>query len=77
VLVMALILMFALWLPLVTLARATSFVTLVVFAMINLSLWRIQRRGPAPAGLFSVPRWVPVGGFTASLAFLVFQLAQF
>jgi len=75
-LAMGLILVFALWLPLVTLARLTSFVTLVVFAMINLALWRIQRRGPPAPGVFRVPRWVPVGGFVASVGFLLFQLTQ-
>ncbi len=76
VFVMALILGFALWLPLVTLARATSFVTLIVFSLINLALWRIKRRGPAEAGVFEVPGWVPVGGFVASLGFLIFQALQ-
>jgi len=76
VLVMALILVFALWLPLVTLARATSFVTLVVFSLINLALWRIKRRGPAEAGVFQVPVWVPVAGFVASAGFLAFQILQ-
>ncbi|WP_299788728.1 APC family permease [uncultured Shewanella sp.] len=40
------VLVFALWLPLVTLAKTTSFIILVIFALINLSLWLIQRREP-------------------------------
>ena len=73
--VTTLILLFALWLPLVTLARLTSFVTLSVFALVNLSLWRIKRRDVGPAAAFNVPKWVPLVGFVVCTAFLIFQLA--
>ena len=70
-----LVLIMALWLPLETLAKATSYFLLMVFSLINLSLWRIKRRAPHPAGVFCVPRWVPVSGFFASTVFLGIQLA--
>jgi basic amino acid/polyamine antiporter, APA family len=70
-----LVLFMALWLPLETLAKATSYFLLVVFSLINLSLWRLKRRGPHPAGVFCVPRWVPVSGFFASTLFVTIQLA--
>jgi amino acid transporter len=72
-LVTALILVFALALPLVTLARTTSFVTLVIFAAINLALWRIKGRAPAPPGIGVYPRWVCLCGFLASLGLASFQ----
>jgi len=46
IIISAVVLIFALWLPLVTLAKTTSFIILIIFALINLSLWRIQRREP-------------------------------
>ena len=69
-----LVLIMALWLPLETLAKATSYFLLVVFSLINLSLWRLKRRGPHPAGVICVPYWVPVTGFFASTIFVGIQL---
>jgi len=70
------VLALAIWLPLVTLAKATSFIVLIVFALINLSLVRIKRRDPRPAGLWIYPLWVPVAGFLFSGGFLLLQLVQ-
>ncbi|MBD3610758.1 MAG: amino acid permease [Gammaproteobacteria bacterium] len=67
-----LILILALWFPLVTLAKTTSFVTLIVFAIVNVSLWKIQAKGMS--GNNFVPRWVPIVGATVSLGFLLLQL---
>ena len=72
-LVTALILAFALALPLVTLARTTSFVTLLIFAAINLALWHIKGRAPPPPGIRVYPRWVCSCGFLASLGLASFQ----
>jgi len=69
-----LVLIMALWLPLETLAKSTSYFLLVVFSLINLSLWRLKRHGPHPAGVICVPRWVPVTGFFASTLFVAIQL---
>lgn len=49
--ILSVTLLFALWLPLETLAKTTSFIILVVFTLVNLSLWRVQRADagmPAP-----------------------------
>ncbi len=70
----ALILVMALWLPLLTLAEITSLITLTVFSMVNLSLWRVKRREPRPAGVMAFPAWLPVAGFFCSVSFIVFQL---
>lgn len=69
-----LVLVLALWLPLVTLARATSFLVLIIFSLVNLSLLRIKRREPHPPGVRVVPLWTPVGGILTSLGLLLFQL---
>ncbi len=74
--VTAAVLALALWLPLVTLAKATSFVVLIVFALINLSLVRIKRRDPHPAGVRIFPLWIPLAGFLSTAGFLLFQLTS-
>ena len=69
------VLALALFLPLVRLAEATSVIVLVVFAVVNLSLVRIKRREASPPpGVRCYPIWIPVAGFTASVAFLALQL---
>ena len=46
----------------------TSQTILAIFVLINLSLWRIKRRGDAvPGGIFTVPVAIPVFGAVASL----------
>lgn len=63
----------ALWFPLLTLAETTSLITLFVFAMVNLSLWRVKASQPALAGKLSLPRWMPLCGFVFSLVFILFR----
>ena len=75
VLVTLLVLVLALWLPIVTLAKATSFIILVVFAFINLALVRIKRRAPHPEGIRTYPMWVPAAGFLSTTGFVLFQIA--
>ena len=65
-------LLFALLLPLLSLAKITSYITLTVFALVNLSLWRIKMQGRKTSGI-RVPLWVPVLGFISCLALLIFQ----
>ncbi len=48
-----------------------------VFALVNLSLIRLHRRGPAPAEVFQVPHWVPVAGALASIAVLGGRIVSF
>jgi basic amino acid/polyamine antiporter, APA family len=67
---------FALALPLVTLAKLTSFIVLTVFVLVNLSLIRIKRRAPAPAGVTRYPPWIPWGGMVLSLLLLAFQASD-
>ncbi len=63
---------FALALPLVTLAKLTSLVVLFIFVLVNLSLWRLVRAGR----MKSVP-WLPSApglGVLLCVTLLVFQL---
>jgi amino acid transporter len=75
VIVTLIILIMALWLPLETLAKTTSATLLIIFSLVNLALFRIQRRQPAAENVFTVPGWVPLTGFLVSLLFLVIQFA--
>ena len=71
------VLCLALWFPLVMLARTTSATVLVIFAFVNLSLWRLKRSPPANSSIFVVPRWVPGLGFLISAALAVLQFSVF
>jgi basic amino acid/polyamine antiporter, APA family len=66
------VLVFALSLETVSLAKITSFITLAVFTIINLALWRIKLQQPDHKG-YTVPLWVPVSGFFCSAGFVVYQ----
>ncbi|UCG71426.1 MAG: amino acid permease [Chromatiales bacterium] len=69
-----LVLILAMLLPLVSLAKTTSAMVLVVFTLINVSLWRIKQRDPKPADVRCLPVAVPVIGAAASLFILVVSL---
>jgi amino acid transporter len=63
--------------PLETLAEATSEVTLAVFALANLSLVLVKRRGEeAASGTLRVPLWVPAIGCAVSFGLLGIRGAQ-
>lgn len=67
------VLFFALWLPLATLASITSFITLLIFILVNASLVVEKRKQPVYGGI-TFPIYVPILGVLVS-AFLV--LSQF
>lgn len=66
----------ALAVPLASLARATSLVTLVTFALANLALVRVKRREPAPEGATLFPLWVPVTGLLLNGLLLASEVAE-
>jgi len=76
VLVVAVITLLAVSFPIATLAGTTSIITLAVFALCNLSLWRLKLRDPHPAGVLDLPLWLPVLGAGASLSVLAVELAR-
>jgi APA family basic amino acid/polyamine antiporter len=67
------VLVLALWLPLVTLAQITSFITLLIFAGVNLALIKLKLRTPIIQGVVHYPLWVPIMGAMLSIIFLVIQ----
>ena len=71
--VAVIILIFALWLPLVRLAEITSFVMLLMFALVNLALWRVKWRDPTPPDAFVIPGWMPIAGFFANVGIVTLQ----
>jgi basic amino acid/polyamine antiporter, APA family len=71
------ILALAVFFPLTTLAEVTSTIILVVFAIVNLALWRIKGKDDADKhDGFTLPRWLPLAGFAACTSVLLFQFAQ-
>ena len=72
-LVTALVILMALWLPIESLARATSFFILMVFTLVNIALWRIKHRADHDYQGFSAYPWVPVAGALGALAFIAVQ----
>lgn len=74
--VTGLCLLLAVAFPIVTLARATAYVTLTIFALVNLALWWLKARAPSVPGVFTLPRWVPLVGFVACIAMLAFDVVQ-
>ena len=70
-----LVLLLALMLPLHHLADVTSRLTLIVFAVVNISLVRIkQRDSRRPPGVYVAPAWVPWAGAVACIALLATDL---
>jgi APA family basic amino acid/polyamine antiporter len=68
------VMVFAVWLPLITLARLTSFAILLVFVLVNVSLIRIKKLQHAPSGVRVYPLWVPYTGLSLALVLLLFQV---
>ena len=58
------------------LAAITSTITLGVFTLVNLALWRLKRQAPASEGIWQAPAWVPVAGFVVSLGFVSYGVAR-
>lgn len=71
------ILLLAAAFPIVTLAESTSFIILLIFAAVNLSLLAMKRRAGPATPAFCVPTWVPASGFVVCCGFVVLQLLRF
>jgi amino acid transporter len=71
------VMVFALALPLENLARLTSLLVLLVFALVNLALVVLKLRRPAPADAITFPIWIPAVGFIVSAIFVLFQTREF
>nr|WP_255775405.1 amino acid permease [Microbulbifer sediminum] len=70
----ALILTFALWLPLTALAKITSFIMLLVFCLVNSALLTIKVGGAArEEGVICYPAWIPATGLLSCLGLMSFS----
>ena len=76
VLVCAIVLLAAQALPLVTLAKTTTYIALAIFATVDLALIRIKRRGPPPPEAFDLPLFVPALGALSTGGLLLLELIR-
>lgn len=74
--VIGFILFFALVFPLLSLAKITSFITLIIFMLINFALLKIKHSKRSHDG-FSVPLWVPLIGGVSTLLFVIYLTTTF
>ena len=72
----ALVLVLALGFRIAPLAETTSVITLVIFMTVNLALVRLKMKTPAPAGLFTLPFWLPVLGAGVSALVLMLEAVR-
>jgi len=68
------ILIFTLWLPIVTLASLTSFFIFIVFTLMNLALIKIKLKSPTPEGIINIPFWIPTLGIIVNVLLLCIQI---
>ena len=67
------VLVFALWLPVGTLAQITSLIVLLVFAVMHLVLLRLKAADPQPDGIKVIPTAWPVLGLLLTLGLILFR----
>jgi amino acid transporter len=70
----ALVLAIALLIPFERLLVLANALTLVVFTMVNVALWRVHRVGADAAGTFAVPRWVPPLAAVSSIGLILAEV---
>ncbi|MBW2484105.1 MAG: amino acid permease [Deltaproteobacteria bacterium] len=73
-LVVSLLLVTALLLPLVTLAKTTSFLLLIVFGLVNLALIFLKRRRLYAPNIRTYPVLIPVFGVIFSFGMVIFEV---
>jgi amino acid transporter len=71
-----LVLMLVVAVPFSKLVSATSTITLAVFALVNLSLMRLQMKAPRPDLAIRAPRWTPPLGVLTCLGLIAAQMAD-
>jgi APA family basic amino acid/polyamine antiporter len=64
----------ALGIPFDDLLAMANALTLCIFVVVDIALWRIQRRQPAGEGVFTVPRWVPPVAAALSIGLILAEL---
>jgi amino acid transporter len=71
----SLVLVSTITLPFDALLRLSTTLTLLVFALVSLSLGRLQQSAPRHDLDFHVPRWVPIAAALGSTALIAAQFA--
>ena len=71
--IISFILIFALLFQLLSLAKITSFITLIIFMLINFALLKIKHSKKEHDG-FTVPLWVPLVGGVSALSFVLYLI---
>lgn len=72
----ACVMLLALLFPIQSLAAITSFLVLIVFALVNIALLRIKLRREQRPIPFQVPLWVPVVGVATTFGLAMFSLLR-
>lgn len=72
----AIVLATALLVPFERLLALANALTLGIFAVVDIALWRIQRRQPAGEGVFAVPRWVPPAAAALAVGLIVSEVVS-
>ena len=69
-----LVLAMAVFLPFERLLTLANVITLLIFALVDIALWRVQRVSPAEPGRFAVPHWLPLVAAALALALVAAEL---
>ncbi|MEM7294169.1 MAG: hypothetical protein AAF420_12350 [Pseudomonadota bacterium] len=72
--VLVLVWALAIWFPTAELAALTSFVTLFIFASVNVALWKIKRNKDKPEAAFQCASGVPIVGALLCIALILVHL---
>ncbi|WP_245539510.1 APC family permease [Thiomicrorhabdus arctica] len=59
-----------------SLAELTSIIMLIVFSLVNLSLWRIKQRVPNNEGHINLPPWISLTAFMLSSTFVTLEISK-
>lgn len=72
----AIVLATALLVPFEHLLALANALTLGIFAVVDIALWRIQRNQPAGEDVFAVPRWVPPAAAALAVGLIVSEVVS-
>jgi len=70
----AIVLAASLLMPFERLLGLANTLTLGIFVLVDLALWRVQKSRPAGEGVFAVPRWIPPAAAASAAALILAEL---
>lgn len=68
------VLLFTVWLPILTLASFTSFFIFIIFTLMNVALIKLKIKTPHPKGVKTFPMFIPIVGTVVNIVLLGVQL---